>query len=453
MIRSIFSKAAALLVLLVTANLAEAQVRDRWHLDWKNEKPEMFLYRTPDNKIEVYWFLRYEVVNRSSVPAPIIVDPIFYVETGREMLADVNKVDRDLLKDQLAADGYDVLVLQNGKKVYGKVTFSRDKYEVRTSGSMETYPSSDVIKWVKNSGEVIELLKYGRYHSPVTDPVVEFKIIEYIAKLGNRSPGIVQESIEAYKRGFTRDPKVWDPAEKNYLVKDSWLKGRWKKGDRLFLSPREMRRQRYIQPGQKLGGLAIYRDVSNTAKRIEVQISGLIDIVKIEPYDEGELEEKGELAEMNIVYENRVLKIMYEFPGDEVNRIEDVVIYRGQEWTAKKIGPIADKKTIGKLVDAMVDAIRHEKDWQEEAKSDEEKDALREKEGIGPLDIRIIARTLQMATGQEFGFDSSVSILENEKSIWRMHEWWLTNKSRLAFNEVTNRYEVVTRELPGTVDQ
>jgi hypothetical protein len=442
----------ALLVLLVAANLAEAQVRDRWHLDWKNEKPQMFVYRTPDDKIEVYWYLRYEVVNRSSRPVPIIVDPIMYVETGREMLADISKVDRHLLKDRMAAKGYDMLVLRDGRKVYGKVTFSGDKYDVRTSGTFESHSGSEVVRWVKNSGEVLELLKYGRYHSPVTDPIVEFKIIESVARLGNRSPGIVRESIEAYKRGFTRDPKVWDPAEKNYLVKDSWLKGRWKKGDRLFLSPREMRRQRYIQPGQKLGGLAIFRNVSNRAKRIEVQVSGLVDIVKIEPYEEGELEEKGELAEMNIVYENRVLKIIYAFPGDEVNRIEDMVLYKSREWTAKKIGPIADKETIGKLVDAMVQGLRNEKDWKGEGKTGEEIAALREKEGIGPLDIRIIARTLQLATGQEFGFDPSATILGNEKSIWRMHEWWLTNKSRLAFNEITNRYEVVRRELPGTVD-
>ena len=89
------------------------------------------------------------------------------------------------------------------------------------------------------------------------------------------------------------------------------------------------------------------------------------------------MEEKGELAEMNIVYENRVLKLIYGFPGDEVNRIEDVVIYRGQEWTIKRIGPIADKSTIGKLVDAMVAALRNEKDWRDDKKTEEEIDALR----------------------------------------------------------------------------
>ena len=42
-------------------------------------------------------------------------------------------------------------------------------------------------------------------------------------------------------------------------------------------------------------------------------------------------------------------------------------------------------------------------------------------------------------------------VIENEKAVWRIHEWWITNQSKLVFNEVTNRFETKDDPLPGTV--
>ncbi len=439
-------------VLFAAAGVCHAQVRDRWHLDWKNEKPEMFLYRTPDDKIETYWFVSYDVYNPTHESIPLILDVVLYVESGKEMMHDVRKVESDTIKDALAADRYDVLILKDGNKVYGAVSFRENEYVVQTAHETRKIPANKVEKWLKRPGEVKELLKYGRFHPSILHPEVETKVIEFVAGLGNRSPGIVLESIEAFKKGFDRDPQVADPAAKIYLIKDSWLRGRWKKGDRLFLNPKEIREQRFIRPGQRLGGIAIFQNVNPRAQSVELQVSGLVDIIKVERPSAKETEEDPDLALPKIVYENQVLKLRYEFMGDEYNRMEDVVVFQSREWVVKRLGPVADKETLQLLVDTMVNALQRERDWREQGKTAEEVDVLRTKEGIGAFDLRIIAQSVRLATGKEFGYDSSKGILENEAAIWRIHEWWLTNKSKLVYNEATNRYDVSGDVLPGTVE-
>jgi hypothetical protein len=449
-------KALALIALFfAAADVAEAQVRNRWRLDWRNDKPEMFVYRTPDDKIETYWFVTFDIYNPSEETIPLILDVVLYVETGKEMMHDVRKVESDTIKDVLASDKYDILVLKTGEKVFGLVTFRDDKYFVQTAKEIREIDSKDVEKWVKRSAEVKELLKYGRFHPATLHPSVEYKIIEYVAGLGNRSPGIVLESIEAFKKGFDRDPNVEDPNEKVYLLKDAILKGRWKKGDRMFLNPKEIREQRFIRPGQRIGGVAIFKNVNPRAQVIELQISGLYDIVKLEGYEsvtiEGSDTEDADLALPKIVYENKVLKKRYEFKGDEFNRMEDVLVYKSEQWVSKRLGPVADKETLQQLVDTMVQTLRNEREWKEANRTPEEIETLRAREGIDALDLKIIAHTVRLATGKEFGYDPDKAILENEAAIWRIHEWWVTNKSKLVFNEITNRYDVSSDTLPGTV--
>ena len=434
-------------IVFLISSYAEAQVRNRWRLDWKNETPQLFVFRTPDDKVEPYWFVEFELSNPSEESIPLILDLALYVETGREMMHDVKKLDSATIKDEHALDRYDILVLKNGAKVYGLVTFRDDKYYVSAAKETREIPASEVVRWVKRSGEVRELLKYGRFHPSILHPEVEMKIIEHVAGLGNRSAGIVLESIESFKRGFDRDPAVEDPNEKVYLLKDRWLLGRWKKGDRLFLNPREIREQRFIHPGQRLGGIAIFKNVHARAQMIELQVSGLVDIVKIDAYAK---EEDPDLALPQIDYENRVLKLRYEFRGDEHDRLADVPEFKGREWVVKRLGPVADKETLQALVDTMVDALKRERDWLEQGKTAEELGELRANEGIGPTDLRIIAQTMRLATGKDFGYDESREIVENEAAIWRIHEWWVTNKSKLVYNEMTNRYDVSSDPLPGT---
>ncbi|GEM_PF-1914510 len=442
---------SAALFFLALALPCHAQARDRWRLEWRNDKPEMFIHRSASDRVEPYWFVTFEVFNPTDETIPLILDVVLYVESGKDLMSDVRKVDSETIKDELASEGYDILHLKNGTKLYGRVTFKDDNYTVQTARETKTIGAGEVLRWIKRSGEIHELLKYGRFHPSIIHPEAEHKIIEHVTGLGNRSAGIVLESIEAFKKGFDRDPNVEDPKEKIYLLKDYWMKGRWKKGDRLFLNPREIREQKYIRPGQRIGGIAVFKNVSASAQRLELQVSGLVDILKLEPYSKKDLDESPDLALPQIVYENLVLKLKYEFKGDEHHRAQDIVVFKSREWVVKRLGPIADKEILQNLVDTMVETLRREKEWKEQGKKPEEVEALRAKHHIGAQDLRIMAQTIRLATGKEFGYDPTKEILENEASVWRIHEWWVTNKSRLAYNEVTNRYEISTESLPGTL--
>jgi hypothetical protein len=378
-------KALLALVVVVSASaVAEAQVKNRWRLQWSNDKPQIYTYRTPNDTYENFWFFTYTLENTSDEIIPLIVDVLLYTETGKELQNDFRKIDPAVIKEDL----------NNPKKA--------------------------------------ETLKYGRFYANVIDPEAEYKIIEYHAKIGNRSEGIIRESIEAFKKGFTEDP----PEE---------FKGRWKKGDRLYLNPREMRQARVILPGQKIHGIAIFKNVDPRAHTYEIHVSGLVDIVKITAVNEDE---------WKMEYEPVTLKIRYERQGDPFE-IERDVLYRQakKEYVVKKIGPIASKDTIDKLVNGLADTLKKELAWNEDPKMKEQIAKLREQDGIDPLDTRVMAMVFKLATDKDFGYDPAKDILENEKAVWRIHEWWITNRSKLVFNEVTNRFEVKDDPLPGASDK
>ena len=378
-------KALLALVVVVSASaVAEAQVKNRWRLQWSNDKPQIYTYRTPNDTYENFWFFTYTLENTSDEIIPLIVDVLLYTETGKELQNDFRKIDSPVIKEEL----------DHPKKA--------------------------------------EQLKFGRFYANVIDPEAEYKIIEYHAKIGNRSDGIVRESIEAFKKGFTEDP----PEE---------FKGRWKKGDRLYLNPREMRQARVILPGQKIHGIAIFKNVDPRAHTYEIHVSGLVDIVKITAVNEDE---------WKMEYEPVTLKIRYERQGDPFE-IERDVLYRQakKEYVVKKIGPIASKDTIDKLVNGLADTLKKELAWNEDPKMKEQIAKLREQDGIDPLDTRVMAMVFKLATDKDFGYDPAKDILENEKAVWRIHEWWITNRSKLVFNEVTNRFEVKDDPLPGASDK
>jgi hypothetical protein len=288
-------------------------------------------------------------------------------------------------------------------------------------------------KEVREAPRKAEPLKYGRFYANVIDPEVEYKIIEHHARLGNRSDGIVRESIEAFKKGFEKDP----PEE---------MKGRWKKGDRLYLNPREIREARFIQPGQKIQGIAIFKNVDPRAMVYELHVSGLVDIVRITAVNEDE---------WKMEYEPWTLKVRYFRFGDPFEIERDPVLRqpRAPEYVVKKIGPVASKDTIDRLVLALADALKKEQAWREEKVEGEKLQKARQAEGIDALDGRVMAMVFQRATNQDMGYDGTKDIVENERVIWRIHEWWITNRSKLVYDEIQNRFVVKDDPLPGTVTE
>ena len=372
----------ALVVLVASTSLAEAQAKNRWRLQWSNEKPQIYTYRTPKDTYENYWFFTYTLENTSDEIIPLIVDVLLYTESGKELQNDFRKIDSPIIKEER----------DNPKKA--------------------------------------EALKFGRFYANVIDPEAEYKIIEYHAKIGNRSDGIVRESIEAFKKGFAADPP-------------DQFKGKWKKGDRLYLNPREIRDHRFIQPGQKINGIAIFKNVDPRAHMYEIHVAGLVDIVKITAVNEDE---------WKMEYEPQTLKIKYERQGDAFE-IERDVLYRlaKKEYVVKKIGPIASKDTIDKLVNGLVDTLKKELEWKEKGVKPEDVTKARATDGVDSLDTRIMAMVFRLATEKDFGYDPAKDVVENEKAVWRIHEWWITNRSKLVFNEITNRFEIKDDPLPGTV--
>ena len=374
----------ALALLGITAAAAEAQVKERWRLQFSHEKPQLFTYRTPDDRYENYWYFVYTVENATDQIVPSIVDVMLYTEAGKDLQNDPRRVDAAVLKE------------------------------------VQEFPRRR------------EALKFGRFYGNVIDPETEYKIIEHHARLGNRSEGIARESIEAFKKGFTADP----PPE---------FASRWKKGDRLYLNSREMREHRWIQPGQKLMGIAIFKGVDPRATVYEIHVWGLVDIIKITAVT---------VDEWKMEYEPVTLRIRWVRYGDEFE-IERDPLHRltlqRKEYVVKKFGPVASKETLDNLVHALVDMLRKEKAWKQEGLDSAKVAENRAREGLGPLDGRIIAEVFRLATGVETGYDGSKDILENERAVWRIHEWWITNRTRLIFNEIANRFEVKEEPLPGSV--
>ena len=380
MIRAMASSLVAAVGVLAGANLVEAQVHDRWKLDYSQEKPTLFTYRYPTGELENFWYVYYTVTNNTAKTVPILLDLTMYVETGRDLQADLRKVDPDAAKS--------------------------------AAGDSTKY----------------EDLKYGTFVSNVLQPeAIEYKIIEHHAKLGNRSPGIIRESILELKKG---DDKK-DPS-------------------RYYLNPAEMRKQQLIAPGQKLTGLAIFRGVDLRAQVIEIQVSGLWDVLRIEAI----LGEKEELEDFKLHYENRVYKHTYWFPGDAFHRERDVLtLMRQPTWVVKSIGPVASKSTIENLVSTLLKVLSFCEDLaKKNATEDQMKAAVQEKFSLNESDFQVSARIVSKALGKEFNYDYEKSIYTNQVAIWKMHEWWTTNKNKLAFNEKTGKFEVREEVLPGTKD-
>ena len=376
--RATSSSLLAIVAALAGANLCQAQVHDRWKLDYYQEKPTLFTYRHASGELENFWYVYYTVTNNGPKAVPLVLDLTMYVETGREMQSDLRKVDpavaREAQKDS-------------------------SKYED---------------------------LKYGTFFSNIVQAeAIEYKIIEHHAKLGNRNPGIIRESIEALKAGDLTKP---DKA-------------------RYYLNAADMRAAKIIDKGQRLTGLAIFRGVDPRAQIIEVQVSGLWDVLRVEAI----LGENDEMEDIKLSYENRVYKHTYWFPGDAYRRERDVLtLLRQPTWVIKSIGPVASKSTIENLVTTMQKVLNF---CEELAKKGADEKAMsaavQEKFSLNDSDFQISARILTKAL-KEFEYDYAKSLYANQVAVWRIQEWWVTNKGKLTYNEKSGKYEVREEVLPGT---
>jgi hypothetical protein len=380
----------SLLLLVSTAAVAEAQVKNRWRLTWSSEKPRLYTYRSPNDNYQNFWYVAFAIENNPVVNnneiCPLIFDVLLYTESGKELQHDVRKTDSATIKEE------------------------------------REFPRRS------------ESLKYGRFYANVIDPEVEYKIIEHHARIGNRSDGIIRSSIEDFKKGFPNDP----PPD---------FKGRWQKGDRLYLNPREIRDMRYIQPGQRITGIAIFKNVDPRAQVYELHVSGLWDIVKIVAVNEDEYK---------MEYEPVTMRVRWFRQGDPFDIERDFVFIqpKAPEYVVKKIGPIGSKDTVDKLVLSLADALKREREWKEQNLEGENLQKARAREGIDPgLDCRVMAMVFRMATQIDFGYDPTKEVLENEKAVWRIHEWWITNRSKLLFNEITNRFEIKDDVPAGTIPE
>jgi hypothetical protein len=376
--KALSASVVAVAAVLSGAGLCEAQVHDRWKLDYYQEKPTLHTYRYPNGELENFWYVYYTVTNNGPNAVPLIVDVTMYVETGRELQADLRKVDPEAARSA----------------------------------------SGDSNK--------LEELKYGTFISNVVQAeAIEHKIIEHHAKLGGRSPGIIRESIQALKDG---DPKSKDLA-------------------RYYLNAAEMRGHKTILPNQRLTGIAIFRGVDPRAQIIEIQISGLWDVLRIESI----LGENEEMEDVKLHYENRVYKHTYWFPGDAYHRERDVLTLRRQPtWVVKAIGPVASKTTIENLVNTMLKVLNFCEELARKSADDKQMTAaVLEKFALNDSDFQISARIISKAL-KEFDYDYTKSLYQNQVAVWRMHEWWVTNKGKLAFNDKTGKFEVREEVLPGT---
>jgi hypothetical protein len=380
---------AALFAAALPALDAHAQVKERWHLKYEQGHPQIYTHRDKAVGPVTYWYFTYSVTNPTDERVPILVDIQLYVETGRGMQTDVEKT------------------------------------KIETVSAVFDYRKGD--PWKRE----YESNRFGRFYSNVIAPEAEYAVIEHDLKLGNRirdrelqhwvngllggNRGIVEESILNFKK-------------KNY-----------------YLNPREARIKGHIQPGETIHGIAIFQDVDPRANVIETHVSGLYDIFVLEAATDEE----------NVLsYENRVFIQTYEFRGDAFERTKDQLLPPPKKkWVTKRIGPIASKETMTALVDMFVQYLKQELEWRLQGLTPDEIAAERHRRGIVDADIHGAADVFQRAMAVvEFGYNRDLSPWENRHALWRIHEFWLTNKSRIRFNFAANRYEVFEEALPGRED-
>lgn len=368
-------RAVVFLTFLMASNSIHAQILDRWFLGFSDERPQFF---THNNKKYMYYV--FEIKNTLQYThAPLMMDISAYVEQGKSMVDDKSKLDVDIIK---------------------KINESKDK------------DPRDYQKYL-----------LGRYYTAVIAPEVEYRLIEHITKLSNRTSDVIKESIEEFKKnGF-------------------------------YLSLSEIRKRKFLKPGEKIRGLAIFPIIDEDAKYLEVHISGLHDFVKVIKITE---------LDVQMEYENKILKIVYEFDTIRSSKDEDFMRFKRRETITKRIGPIGSKDTLEKLLSSLFEMLRKEKKLVEAFCKEKKKEynklsvdelmqlkdtieIFEKSENLTTLDFNISARIFKLATDLDYGYDTTKTLLDNESVVWKIHEFWINNKHKLIFDDLANQF--VIREI------
>lgn len=253
-----------------------------------------------------------------------------------------------------------------------------------------------------------EVIARGKYYSSVLqEPDMELKIVSFLEGLGGLNGEIQRERMKELKR------------------------------ENRYLNCAELRRKQVLKPDETLTALAIFRDVDPHTDIVELLITGLWDAVKVE---------KVEPNRTHFVYENKVLHVLYDFPGDEFNRIVDFVSPRRprtQWWETQPVGPAGDKDTLSRLIAAL------EKD---DPPADPSVKAQLPTVTYGPVLRRGANEALKALTGQDFGYDPVKTPADNLPAIRLWKEWWTRNQEKLTYNDRLIRYESKPQSIPGSVE-
>lgn len=393
----------ALLGALAAGSVAEAQVRRRWYLRYEQSKPQIYIQTDKMGNSKVWWYFTYTIQNPTDERVPILVDIQLYVESGKSLQTDTEKV---------------------------KIETLRSTFDPKL-GPIYNRPYREK--------------RFGRYYANVIAPEVETEIIAHDLRLTNRltdaqireflrlREGESDPELETGRRGILRGNRG--------IVEESILRFK-EKG--FYLNPRELRIKRFIQPGEELHGIAIFTDVDKKANLIETHVSGLQDIFVID-------KDKTDPEELVLSYENRVFVVQYTFRGDAYERARDQLLPPPKKfWITRNVGPIASKEAIDALVEMMVEYLKKEWDWRIKGLTPEEIEKFRHDMGLTASDVHNAAEAFQRAfVVPDFKYDRDKSPWENRYSIWKMHEFWLRNKHRVRFNYKLNRYEIHEEPLAG----
>lgn len=392
----------ALIALAGLLPACRAQERERWYLRYEQEKPKIYVYKDKTRGPTTWWYFTYKITNPTDQRVPLLVDVQLYVESGKSLRTDTEKVKIETISsvfDPNRGDPHNRPYRQKRfGRFYANVIAPEVEYEIIANDLR-----------LNNRLDDTELRKHLK---KVTENDPELKHHERGVLSGNR--GIAEESILRFK-------------QKGY-----------------FLNPRELRIKGHLQPKETIHGIAIFTDVDPRANIIETHVSGLQDIFTI-------VADKTNPEELVPAYENRIFVTRYSFRGDAYERARDRLLPPPKRfWITRKIGPIASKETIDTLIGMMIEYVKKEWEWRMKGLTPREIDSFRRDLGYLAQDVHNAAEIFQKAlVTVEFGYDRDKSPWENRQSIWRMHEYWLRNKSRLRYSYTDNRYEVFEEALPG----
>lgn len=252
------------------------------------------------------------------------------------------------------------------------------------------------------------IIARGKFYSSVVQPPdLELQIVSRIEKLGNRNVEMQRERLGELK------------AEGRYL------------------NPAELRRKAVLKPDETVTGLAVFRGVDRHSDMIELIVGGLVDAVRIT---------KVEPNRTHYIYENRVLHLVYDMPGDEFADITDTVSPRLAPrpwWETQSVGPAGDKEVLSKLIAALES---------EDPVMDPLLKAQLPTVTYGPALRRGAHEALKKLTGEHYGYDPDKSPGENKDAIRLWKEWWTRNSEKLVYNDALNMFEIKKQDIPGAVE-